>query len=288
MMTSLKEYKRVRLMFTKRDELDDVFTDIKNELQRQDLIHHNSVFHIVKRVKEKMNLGKTYQYLKKLEIMADKELDEYENSLDTIYELSDIPVASGWHNYTLVDAYSKNKKELQRIASALNCAEQRSKNGEYISYARVIRITEYLLEKNKIASSWYYSRNKSSDFLDNGFVEYANKVKEKYSKLALKRISKDIGSVQIVKAICELECIERSAAYKKKPKSVDHSIVKDGYLTIDDLSKPKECGGYGLSRDVQTYIRKKQELPFYKAGNFIRYKKEDVDNYVNNLDMPVL
>lgn len=49
------------------------------------------------------------------------------------------------------------------------------------------------------------------------------------------------------------------------------------WMTIEDLQKPP----YALSRSYQLLLRKQRKLKYYQIGRLVRYKKSDIDEFLD-------
>lgn len=55
---------------------------------------------------------------------------------------------------------------------------------------------------------------------------------------------------------------------------------KEEYLTTKQVAEIYPFYGYETLKDLR--YRKKSPFPFYKIGRTVRYKKSDIDNYINS------
>ncbi len=48
------------------------------------------------------------------------------------------------------------------------------------------------------------------------------------------------------------------------------------------VAKPIEQGGYLIAKQTQSKYRMKGFIPYYKVGKFIRYKRSELDTWLEN------
>ena len=54
------------------------------------------------------------------------------------------------------------------------------------------------------------------------------------------------------------------------------------WLSPKDLAKPLGEGGYGISSSLQAKLRKEQKIPFSKRGRMIFYRRDRIDQWLND------
>jgi len=55
------------------------------------------------------------------------------------------------------------------------------------------------------------------------------------------------------------------------------TIGSSVWITVDEFFNE-----YGISKQTQATMRHKREIPYYKKGKFIRYKKVEIDEWFEN------
>jgi len=48
------------------------------------------------------------------------------------------------------------------------------------------------------------------------------------------------------------------------------------------VAKPIEKGGYSIAKQTQSKYRMKGLIPYYKVGKFIRYKRSELDKWLED------
>ena len=54
------------------------------------------------------------------------------------------------------------------------------------------------------------------------------------------------------------------------------------WLSPKDLARPVSKGGYGISPSLQAKLRMKQQIPFSKRGRMIYYRRDRIDQWLND------
>lgn len=55
------------------------------------------------------------------------------------------------------------------------------------------------------------------------------------------------------------------------------TIASSVWITVDEFFNE-----YGISKQTQATMRYRREIPYYKKGKFIRYKKSEIDEWFEN------
>ena len=54
------------------------------------------------------------------------------------------------------------------------------------------------------------------------------------------------------------------------------------WMTPKMVAKGLEDGGYGMAVKTQAHYRMDKKIPHYKVGKFIRYKRSELDLWIEN------
>jgi hypothetical protein len=58
--------------------------------------------------------------------------------------------------------------------------------------------------------------------------------------------------------------------------------IEYDWLIPEDLERPPREGGYRISKSTQAKLRMKREIPFSKRGNMVYYRRDLIDQWLND------